>query len=100
MAFLPAFPPGPAAGARKAAGFRRKPGGAAWMEAPVVSGRILPVTPVPLTAVGYVGVCGRPLPTVICAAKVHSLKTAPLQPLSRAPPRTPAPVVYCDCTVN
>src|SRR5579872_5012929 len=51
MEFLPALPHWPAGGAAYAAGFRNRPEGAAYSEAPVYSGRMVPVTPVPVTGV-------------------------------------------------
>ena len=41
----------------------------------------------PTTLVRYTGVSGKPLPTSSAGVKVHSFKTVPRQPLSRAPPR-------------
>src|ERR1700693_821306 len=56
MEFLPALPHWPGGGAAYAAGFRKSPAGALWSGAPVYSGRMLPVTPVPATARKSTGV--------------------------------------------
>ena len=98
--FLPAVPQCPVCGAVNAAGFRYRPGVAAYTAAPVVSGRILPVTPVPTTATAYTGVAGSPLPALIWLSSVHPLNAAPLQPRSSAPPCTPTPDAYCVCKLT
>src|ERR1039458_4050184 len=77
--FLPAVPQCPARGAVNAAGFRYRPGAAARTAAPVVSGRILPVTPVPTTATAYTRDAASPPPPFL---------------LPHTPPRPSCPSVY------
>ena len=61
------------------------------MGAPVTSGRIVPVTPVPPTDVRYTGVSGRPLPAVSALVIVQPLRSDPRGPSSEP---APAPLVY------
>ena len=93
MESRPALPHWPAGGGVYAAGFKNKPAGAEYSGAPVYSGRMGRSR---LCPDGHQidGVSGRPLPAVIWLGTVHSLNSAPFQPFTSVPPRSPMPVVY------
>src|SRR5436309_495937 len=98
MELRSALPQVPVFGITYAAGFRKRPLGAASTDAPDTSGRSVPVTP--FVDARYVGVSGKPEPALICVPRVQSRSTVPFQLLTKAAPRKPWPVVYCVPTVK